>query len=67
MDTTRTNIHIEDEALNAVMRRYKFTTKTQAVNLALKHLAGEPMTKEEALAMRGAEAIADIPADTDPA
>ena len=63
MGTTRTNIHIEDEALNAVMRRYKLATKTEAVNLALKRLAGEPMTREEALTMRGAGAIGEVPAD----
>lgn len=63
MSTTRTNIHLEDDALNEVMRRYKLSTKTEAVNLALRRLAGEPMTREEALAMRGAKAIAEIPAD----
>ena len=60
MSTTRTNIHLEDDALNEVMRRYKLSTKTEAVNLALRRLAGEPMTREEALAMRGAKAIADV-------
>ena len=63
MSTTRTNIHLEDDALNEVMRRYKLSTKTEAVNLALRRLAGEPITREEALAMRGAKAIAEIPAD----
>jgi Arc/MetJ family transcription regulator len=38
-------------------------TKTEAVALALRHLAGQPMTREEALAMRGAHAIEEIPAD----
>ena len=43
------------------------TSKTEAVDLALRHLAGQPMTRDEALAMRGAQAIGEIPADTGPA
>jgi len=48
------------------MDRYGVRTKTEAVELALRHLAGQPMTREEALAMRGAHAIGRIPADTAP-
>ena len=36
------------------------------LNLALRHLAGQPMTRKEALAMQGANAIADLPADAPP-
>jgi len=36
------------------------------VDLALRHLAGQPMTREQALAMRGANAIGELPADTGP-
>jgi Arc/MetJ family transcription regulator len=32
------------------MDRYGVRTKTEAVDLALRHLAGQPMTREEALA-----------------
>jgi Arc/MetJ family transcription regulator len=39
---------------------------TEAVDLALRHLAGQPMSREEALAMRGAHAIEEPPADTAP-
>jgi Arc/MetJ family transcription regulator len=39
---------------------------TEAVNLALRHLAGLPMSREETLAMRGAHAIDEPPADTPP-
>ena len=46
------------------MRRYGVRTKTAAVDLALRHLAGQPMTLAEALAMRGANATGDTPADT---
>ena len=38
------------------MNRYGVHTKTEAVDLALRHLAGQPMTREEALGMRGAGA-----------
>lgn len=66
MTRSRTNIEIDDDALGAVMRRYGVRTKTEAVDLALRHLAGQPMTREEALAMRGAHAIDELPADTGP-
>ena len=62
----RTNIEIEDTYLQVVMDRYGVRTKTEAVELALRHLAGQPMTREEALAMRGAHAIDEPPADTPP-
>ena len=63
MSRTRTNIEIEDTYLQVVMDRYGLRTKTEAVELALRHLAGQPMTREEALAMRGAHAIDELPAD----
>jgi Arc/MetJ family transcription regulator len=66
MSRVRTNIEIEDSYLQAVMDRYGLRTKTEAVELALRHLAGQPMTREEALAMRGAHAIDESPADTRP-
>jgi hypothetical protein len=36
------------------------------VDLALRNLAGRPMATNEALAMRGARAILDVPADQAP-
>jgi Arc/MetJ family transcription regulator len=66
MSKVRTNIEIEDSYVQAIMDRYGVRTKTQAVDLALRHLAGQPMTHEEALAMRGARAISEPPADTGP-
>jgi Arc/MetJ family transcription regulator len=66
MSRVRTNIEIEDTYLQAVMDRYGLRTKTEAVELALRHLAGQPMTRDEALAMRGAHAIGELPADTRP-
>lgn len=67
MAKTRTNIELDDEHLAAIMDRFNIHTKTEAVALALRHLAGQPMTREEALAMRGAHAIGEIPDDTSPA
>ncbi len=49
----RTNIDIDDRLLQRVMERYKFRTKREAVHEALRRLAGEKMTIEEALAMEG--------------
>jgi Arc/MetJ family transcription regulator len=63
MGRSRTNIEIEDETLRAVMDRYGLHTKTEAVDLALRHLAGQPMSRDELLAMRGAGAIGDLPPD----
>ncbi len=66
MSRVRTNIEIEDVYVRAIMDRYGVRTKTEAVELALRHLAGQPMTREQALSMRGAGAIGEIPADTEP-
>jgi Arc/MetJ family transcription regulator len=66
MARKRTNIEIEDTYLRIVMDRYSLRTMTEAVELALRHLAGQPMSREEALAMRGAHAIDELPADTPP-
>ncbi|MFN9958329.1 MAG: type II toxin-antitoxin system VapB family antitoxin, partial [bacterium] len=49
----RTNIDIDEEACRRVMERFNLTTMKDAVNLALRTLAIEPMTLEEARAMRG--------------
>ena len=66
MGRTRTNLEIDDEALALVMQRYRLATKTEAVDLALRRLAGRPMTRDEALAMRGARALDEIPDDRPP-
>jgi Arc/MetJ family transcription regulator len=63
MTRTRTNIEIDDDNLAIVMTRYRLTSKTEAVDLALRHLAGRPMTREEALAMEGAHALDEVPAE----
>lgn len=66
MGMTRTNIEIDDDDVQAVIDRYGLGTKKEAVALALRRLAGEPMTRAEAEAMRGARAIAEVPADNAP-
>ena len=50
---SRTNIDIDDEACAEVMRRYQLSTKREAVNLALRLLAAEPLDLEKARALRG--------------
>jgi Arc/MetJ family transcription regulator len=66
MARRRTNIELEETYVNEIMRRYGLRTKREAVDLALRHLAGQPMTREEALAMEGAHAIGEVPPDTPP-
>ena len=66
MARVRTNIEIDDDDVRVIMDRFGVHTKTEAVALALRHLAGQPMTREQALAMRGAKAIGDIPSDVAP-
>jgi Arc/MetJ family transcription regulator len=63
MARIRTNIELEERYLVAIMDRFGVHTKTEAVDLALRHLAGQPMTREEALAMRGSGATDDVPED----
>jgi Arc/MetJ family transcription regulator len=58
----RTNIDIDDELVKVVMRRYGLTTKKEAVDLALRRLAGQPMTTAEILALQGAGLI-EFPVD----
>lgn len=66
MSKVRTNIEIEDDYVQAIMDRYGVHTKTAAVELALRHLAGPPMMREQALAMRGGRAIDEVPGDASP-
>ena len=54
MPRIRTNIELESDDLDVIMDRYGLRTKTDAVALALRHLAGQPETR-------------DVPADVPPA
>ncbi|HVU92348.1 MAG TPA: type II toxin-antitoxin system VapB family antitoxin [Jatrophihabitans sp.] len=67
MGRVRTNIELEDDDVRLIMERFGVHTKTEAVALALRHLAGQPMTRDEALALRGVRAMGDVPADAGPA
>ena len=49
----RTNIEIDEELCRRVMQRYHLSTKREAVNLALRQAAGEPLGLNEARSMRG--------------
>ena len=50
---TRTNIDIDDDLVATVMRMYRLDSKRSAVELALRRLVGEPITRSDVLALRG--------------
>ena len=50
---SRTNIDIDEDACRVVMERYQLSTKRDAVNFALRTVAGEPLSLEEARDLRG--------------
>ncbi len=50
---SRTNVDVDDALVERVMRRYGLRTKRAAIDLALRRLDLEPMSREEALALRG--------------
>ena len=56
----RTNVEIDEELVRRVMRRYGLRTKRAAIDLALRRLDIEPMTRDEALAMRGSGWSGDL-------
>lgn len=49
----RTNIDIDEEACRAIMDRYRLATKRDAVNFALRVVAGEPLSLDKARRLRG--------------
>lgn len=61
----RTNIEIEMEHVDEIMSRYQLRTMTDAVALALRHLAGLPMSADEILRLRGAFPDMRAPDDRD--
>ena len=50
---SRTNIDLDDDACRTVMERYQLRSKRDAVNFALRTLAAEPLSVEEARGLRG--------------
>jgi Arc/MetJ family transcription regulator len=60
MRMARTNIDIDDELVGRAMRRYQLRSKREAVDLALRRLVGESMSREEALAAEGSGWVGDL-------
>lgn len=56
----RTNIEIDDELVDRAMRLYRLRSKREAVDLALRRLVGEPMSREEILAAEGSGWSGDL-------
>lgn len=50
---TRTNIEIDDVLVDRAMRLYRLRSKREAVDLALRRLVGERMSREEMLEAEG--------------
>ena len=50
---TRTNIDLDDDLVAEVMRRHGLRSKREAVDLALRRLVGEPVTREFLLGLEG--------------
>lgn len=50
---SRTNIDIDEHACRVVMERYQLGTKRDAVNFALRTVAGEPLSLDKARSLRG--------------
>lgn len=57
---SRTNIEIDDALVHEAMRRYGLSSKRAAVELALRRLVGDPLDREQALAMEGSGWDADL-------
>jgi len=62
----RTNIDIDDRLVQVVMDRYHLTTKKDAVDFALRALAGQPMTSAEVEGMFGSMPSFDEVPDSGP-
>ena len=50
---SRTNIDLDDSAVEIVMARFNLSTKREAVNFALRALAAEPLPLKQARSLRG--------------
>ena len=51
--TVRTKVEIDDSACAEVVRRYRLTTKREAINLALQTLTAEAIGFDETKQLRG--------------
>jgi Arc/MetJ family transcription regulator len=50
---SRTNIEIDDALVAVAQRMYRLDSKRSAVDLALRRLVGEALSRDEALALQG--------------
>lgn len=50
---SRTNIELDDDLVAEVMRRYRVSTKKDAVDFALRRLVGTPLSQEFLLGLEG--------------
>jgi Arc/MetJ family transcription regulator len=57
---SRTNIDLDDQACQVVMERYHLTTKRDAVNFALRTIAAESLSLDEARKLRGSGWAGDL-------
>ena len=58
--TVRTDVNINDSTCAEVMHQYRLTTKREAINLALRTLASEAISVDEAKHLRGSGWDADL-------
>lgn len=56
----RTNVEIDEKLAQRVMHRYGITTKRAVIDMALRRLDIEPMSREEALGMQGTDWDAEL-------
>ena len=62
----RTNIDLDEELVQRVMVRYKLSTKREAVDYALRHLAGEPLSRGQAADLLGSIPDFSVPTESGP-
>ncbi len=59
---SRINVDIDDRACAEIMRRYRLASKSEAINLALRVLAAETASVDEAHSLRGIGCEGDLDA-----
>ena len=62
VDIVDINVDIDDRACAEVMRRYNLETKREAINFALRTVAAEPASVDEARSLRGTGRDGDLDA-----
>lgn len=63
----RTNVDVDDRLIAVIQHRYGVSTKREAIDLALRHLAGRPMLRDEIAALAGSDPTFAVPEDRGPA